>query len=121
MNKPDWATYFRRLADFIMAQFRNDPNIAKVSGEVICLHEGSFKSISQLLQECTSHNWNSLIYEAWVCETARRIKKLMLTLEPPYIEALLTAGGREYLKDASTEDEFNAIREVQYQLEGSHS
>lgn len=117
MKTLDWATYFRRLADFILAQISNAPNIAEIAGEVICLHEGSFKTINQLLSECTNHKWNSLIYEAWVWETADRIESLMLKLDGPYIEALLIAGGSEYLKDASIKDAYGAIREAQLHLQ----
>ena len=41
----------------------------------------------------------------------------MLKLDGPYIEALLIAGGSEYLKAASVKDAYGAIREAQLHLQ----
>ena len=65
-------TYLERLGAFVRAQITGDARLTAVAGEVL-LNSREPLTVREAVEDCRSHRWNFMIYEAWAWETANRV------------------------------------------------
>lgn len=79
-----WLSDLRNLlrlhAEFFEATQREAHDLNERAADLIVWHEGRFQTVRELVDECANHNWNGMIYEAWVWETSNRVHRLIATL-----------------------------------------
>ena len=88
-----WLAAFRKsqatVADFIIARIENTPYLHLVASSVLCFVDGTFISIRDIVDKCSSHGWNSMVYEAWAWERQNAIHRFAQRLHQPERDALL--------------------------------
>src|SRR5687767_14356680 len=76
-----WLERFRQFcrshAAFLSAARTSSTDATDLAAEVMVWRSGTFTTVRELVHECGNHRWNGLIYEAWVWETAHRVRRLI--------------------------------------------
>jgi hypothetical protein len=82
------AQALRSQTDYLIAEHAKDACLHERAAEMTIWRDGRFISVRELVDQCASHNWNGLIYEAWVFQTACRVHDLIRTLDETVARAV---------------------------------
>lgn len=108
----DWAEYFRSHGDFVLAQLTGGEALYVAANNVQCIIGGKAQTVDALMFECSKHNWNRQIYEAWVYETKNRVIALANKLTGYEKEALLYVLSIDMAEEGSYGQAIEAINQV---------
>lgn len=87
----EWIHYYRSQGDFILAQFRSDPDLYHVCLMVQCFLDNRILTVADILQQCSDHHSESMIPDSWRLERKKRVLEIANTLSGISKEALLLA------------------------------
>lgn len=85
----DWSAYFKSHGDFVLAKLKDDESLYAAGLNVLCFIDGRVVPVDSIMHECSQHNWNRQIYEAWSLETRSRVFAVSKKLTGVSKEALL--------------------------------
>lgn len=112
---------FHSRVDFLLAEFMDDANLSDCAANVLIWRDGRFSTVRELVDQCASHNWNRLIYEAWAWETGHRIRSLIRKVDVTASRALEVYAQRNGYFETDVGEMRDAIEEAREALEGKVS
>jgi len=77
----DCAQMFRSQTAYLFSDWIKAADLADRAAEVMTWRQGRFICVRELVDQCAAHEWNGTIYEAWVWETACRVRALIRSLD----------------------------------------
>lgn len=117
-----WLSSFRRsqstVADFIIARIQSMPDIHVIASSVLCFVDGEFISVQDIVDQCSNHGWNSMVYEAWAWERQNAIHRFARRLHQTERDALLLYAHFLDPLDVSYADAREALAEASRALYG---
>lgn len=108
----------RSHADFLLAELGLGGDLVERAGNLMVCCDNRLASIRELVEACVSHTWNGLIYEAWVWETAHRVRQLMQSIDPTSARALKLYAQYVGYYELDTSAMQDALYEAKRALEG---
>ena len=106
------------IANFIIARIQDTPDIHQVASSVLCFVDGEFISIQDIVDKCSNHGWNSMVYEAWAWERQNAIHRFAQRLHQPERDSLLLYAHYLDPLDATHADAQEALAEARRKLYG---
>lgn len=113
-----FAQALRSQFDFLLAERRADPNLHELSAAVLIQLEDRLVTVRTLVGECANHTWNYLVYEAWIWQTARRVRQLLSRVDFLEARAIETYARSIGYVDPDAGDMLQALEAARDALEG---
>lgn len=109
---------FRSQVDFLLAELKDETALPDRAGDFITWRKGRFITIRELVDECGSHRYGGLVYEAWAWETARRVRAIISDLSPIAARAMVLYAKHTGTFEMDAEAMMEALRLAQRELYG---
>lgn len=117
----NWKTYFESHGNFILASTFPRDNLHEIAATVR-FHPDNGLTVMDLVEARTKHNWNTMIYEAWIYETGNQVRQLLGEIESPiFKQAVKVYAEHHGYFDGDRESAYQAIREASYGSDGDYS